>query len=114
MNENNKSLNIKIGQSDKNILKKYIEVAGVIFVVLDRKGNVVSFNRELCDKLKLDASDIRGKDWFNNFVFINDRSWLKNIFCKLMRGEMDEETEFVENGIVDKYGNKQIILWHNA
>lgn len=107
-------LNGEICESDKNILRKYLYIAGVIFVVLDRYGNIVSLNQELCDILGWDVSDIRGKNWFDNFVSPKDRVWLKDVFDSLIRGEVTSANKMVENAIIDKYGNEKIILWHNA
>jgi len=107
-------LNGEISESDKNILKTYLEIAGVIFVVLDRQGNIISLNKELSNILKLDVGDIRGKNWFENFLPKKDIGWVKNIFLNLMKGNTSPETEIIENNIVDKYGKEKRILWHNA
>lgn len=111
---NNSMLNGTICESDRNILRKYLDIAGVIFVVLNRWGNVVSLNQELANILNMEVGDIRGKNWFDNFVADKDLISVKYVFEKLMSGEVTPDSEIVENSIKDKDGEEKIILWHNA
>lgn len=109
------SLNRQICESDRDTLRKYFEISGILFIVLNRLGEVVSFNQELVDLLKMDASDIRGKNWFDNFVPERERSFVKDIFSKLLKGEIvPQQTVNVENAIINSSGEERIILWNNA
>jgi len=109
-----KFLNGSIVDSDRDILTKYLGISGLIFVLLDRLGNVVSLNQELCDVLGLEVIDIRGKNWFENFVAPKDRKWVKDLFFSLINGKKENLSETVENSIIDKNGNEKVIVWNNA
>jgi len=112
--EKNIMLNGEISEADKNILSKYVEIAGVIFVVLDRDGNIVCLNQELANVVKMEVKDIRGKNWFDVFLPEKDKSWIKNVFDNLMSGSLSQSTEFMENNIITSKGEERTILWHNA
>lgn len=111
---NSTNLNGSICDGDRDILRKYLDIAGVIFVVLNRKGEVVSLNHELCKILKMDVSEIRGKNWFDNFVALKDRKWLREIFNDLINNKIKKENKILENSLIDKNGNEKIILWNNS
>jgi PAS domain S-box-containing protein len=83
--------------------QKYLDVAGVIFVVLDRKGIVTLVNRKGCEILGCDAEHIIGKSWFENFLPADIGPTVRVVFQRLITGEL-EPVEYFENLIVTATG----------
>lgn len=97
---------------DKDLLQKYIDIAGVILVAIDADHNVSFINRRGIDILKYSKEEIIGKNWFDNFLPERERERVKAGFEKLMAG--DKSVEYFENPVLTKNGEERIISWHNA
>ena len=93
--------------------QQYLEVAGVMLLLLGRRGNVKMINRMGCDILGLAEKDILGKNWFDNFLPEKDREKVRATFDKLMSGEV-KQAEFYENPIISVNGREHLIAWHNV
>jgi len=93
--------------------EKYLEVAGVMILALDREGRVSKINRRGAEILKREIHEIVGKDWFSEFIPEEIREDVRNVFERLMRGEV-EHLEYYENPVLSADGTKPLIAWHNA
>ncbi|MFZ5585948.1 MAG: PAS domain-containing hybrid sensor histidine kinase/response regulator [Thermodesulfobacteriota bacterium] len=92
----------------------YLDVAGVMIVVLDIQGRVTLANRKACQVLGYAESEIVGRDWFANFLPPRLREEVRGVFEKLlMNGEL-ELVEQHENPVVTKDGRERLIAWRNA
>jgi PAS domain S-box-containing protein len=91
----------------------YLNVAEVILVALNKKGQITLINRKGNQILGYKEGELLGKNWFENFVPLSARRQVKSVFRKLMVGEM-KMTKFHENPILTKSGNELIISWHNT
>jgi PAS domain S-box-containing protein len=98
-------------EKEKIITEKYLDAAGPIVVILDEKGRVKRINERGCSVLGCKKKEIKGKDWFENFIPENIRKDVKKIFERLMSGNIKEK-EFEEHPVIIRGGEK-IILWHN-
>ncbi|HEY3251928.1 MAG TPA: PAS domain S-box protein, partial [Ignavibacteria bacterium] len=47
---------------------KYLEIAGVMIIVLDEDGSVKVINKKGCEILGYEKKEILGKNWFKNFI----------------------------------------------
>ena len=110
----NKKLTVMPGtfDDDKNLTDIYLEIAGVIIIVLDKRGNVVLINKKGCDVLGLERSSIIGKNWFKNFIPQHSFHKIFINFKKLMNGKVPEK--FFENNIINKNGEERLIYWHSS
>ncbi|MBN1898039.1 MAG: PAS domain S-box protein [Spirochaetes bacterium] len=93
--------------------QQYLDVAGVIFVVLDRDGKVSLINKKGCQILGYKEEEIIGKNWFNYFLPKKSSGNTKRVFNKLIKGQI-EPAEYYENPVLTKQGEERIILWHNT
>lgn len=98
---------------EKEKTEQYINVAGVLFVVLDANGSVVTVNRKTCEVLGREIDDLVGCDWFSMAPPLENRDEVRRIFDYLMEGRLNSY-EYVEAPIVTKSGETRIISWHNA
>lgn len=99
-------------RKEKERAEQYLDVAGVIIVVLDRSGIVTLINRKGSEILGYAEEEIIGKNWFDHFVPLQMKEAVKTIFARLMNVEL-ENVEYYENPIVDKDGKERMIAWHN-
>jgi PAS domain S-box-containing protein len=93
--------------------QKYLDVAGVMFVVLDANGVITLLNKKGCEVLGYKEEDIIGKKWFDNFLPDKIKDNVALIFNKLIAGEI-EPVEYFENSVLTKDGEERLIAWHNT
>jgi hypothetical protein len=95
------------------LLEQYIEIAGVIFVVIDADHRVSLINRKGCDILGYKKEEILGKDWFSNFVPEKIRKKVVDTFDELLAGQR-VLPEYFENPVITADGEERVVLWHNT
>lgn len=100
-------------RQERDKAQKYLDIAAVIFVALNKKGIVTLINQKGCEILNYDEKDIIGKNWFDNFLPKEDGKKVKSIFKKIMSGEL-LSVEYFENPILTKEGKIRQIAWHNT
>ena len=93
--------------------QKYLDIAGVMFVVIDADGAVGLINRKGCETLGYKESEIIGKDWFDCFVPERIREQVRAVCQGLMAGDV-EPGECHENPVLTRDGDERIIAWHNT
>ncbi len=98
---------------ERDIAQKYLDVAGVMFVVINKDQRVTLINKKGCEVLGYSEEEIVGKNWFKNFLPKNITKQVETVFNKLMNGEI-KPVEYFENPILTKKGDERIISWHNT
>ncbi|MFW9850204.1 MAG: PAS domain S-box protein, partial [Candidatus Thorarchaeota archaeon] len=88
----------------------YLQLAGVIFLVLDQEGIVTLINRKGTEVLGYEADEIIGSSWFDT-VLDADRNNVQENFQKIIEGEV-EQIEYVEREHLTNSGEKKLIAWH--
>jgi PAS domain S-box-containing protein len=91
--------------------QRYLEVAGVILVALDRDGRVLMINRQGANLLGYDEREIVGTNWFERFVPARLRDELRAV---RERVEAGSGVEYYENPVVTRSGEERLIAWHNT
>jgi len=92
---------------------QYLDIAGVMFVALNAKGEVTLINQKGGEILGYEQEEIIGKNWFDSFLPVSVKDQVRTIFYGLMAGEV-ELFEHYENPVLTKGGEERIIAWHNA
>jgi PAS domain S-box-containing protein len=100
-------------RKERDLAQMYIEVAGVIFLVLDSDENVVLINQKGCDILGYEKPEIIGKNWFENFVPKDIMDQTRVVFHRLLHWE-DGLFGYYEYPILTKTGKLRLIGWNNA
>jgi PAS domain S-box-containing protein len=100
-------------ENERNRAQQYLDVAGVMLLALKSDRKVTLINSKGCEILGYTEKDIIGKDWIENFIPKKIRKNVKDVFDKLLSGEI-EQSEYFENEIVTKSGEKRLIAWHNS
>lgn len=90
----------------------YLDVVGVMVLLLNAKGNVAQANRKACQVLDCDAPHrCIGGNWFDIWIPEEDREEARARFARVMAGE-EAPLEFHENHILSARGRKRLIAWH--
>jgi PAS domain S-box-containing protein len=98
---------------EKEMAQTYLDIAGVIFVAINRLGEVILINKKGCEVLGYDEKYILGKNWFDHFIPAWSKEELIPVSKKLLNGDIQLE-EYHENLILTKTGEERIIAWHNT
>jgi PAS domain S-box-containing protein len=98
---------------ERDRAKQYLEVAAVMLLALDSKGNIATIKRKGCEILGLEHEQIVGKNWFEHFIPKSSRQTVKQVFRRIINGEL-KSVEFLENQILTANGDELLIAWHNA
>lgn len=107
-----KQAEIKL-QEQKDRAQKYLDVAGVMLLVIDQNGNVSLINKKGCEILEYEEHEIIGKNWFDNFIPERIREQIKTVEKRIKAGEA-KELEYYENPVLTKSGQERLIAWHNT
>ncbi|MHC4737398.1 MAG: PAS domain-containing sensor histidine kinase [Planctomycetota bacterium] len=100
-------------REERDKAQKYLDVAGTMFVLLDRKGKVELVNKKGCELLGYQEAEILHHDWFDSFLPERTRDVVREVFCRLMAGKI-KPVEYYENPILTRNGQERIIAWHNT
>ncbi len=100
-------------RQERDKAQKYLDVAAVIFIAIDKKGTVTLINRKGCEVLGYKEEEILNRNWFENFLPKRSTNKIKTIFRKNLKGK-SELIEYYENPILNKKGKERQIAWHNT
>ncbi len=98
---------------ERDRAQSYLNLAGVLFVALDRQGNILLANPKCCEVLETTKDNIIGKNWFKHFIPDKDRNTLQSVF-KDMLNTQEVTAEYYQNDIITASGNTKTIAWHNT
>ncbi len=97
----------------QDLEQQYLDIAGTIFVAIDRNQNVIMINKKGCDVLEYEEKEIIGKNWFDHFLPERLRDSVKTAFDELIAGDY-EPVEYFENPVLTRSGEEIIVAWHNT
>ncbi|GAF69597.1 unnamed protein product, partial [marine sediment metagenome] len=100
-------------RAERDKAQKYLDVAEVIFVAINTKGQVTLINPKGCAVLGYEEKDVLGKNWFDLVLPAALRREVRAVFRKLMAGEI-EPVEYYENPVRTRCGEERLIAWHNT
>jgi PAS domain S-box-containing protein len=98
---------------EKEKMDIYVDLVGVVIVILDSKGNVKLINKKGCEVLKTTKNDAIGKNWLETFVPEKERIETQKVFSKIISGNL-EGVEKHQNKIITTSGEERLILWYNT
>jgi len=93
--------------------QKYLDIAEVIILVLNKKGEITLINQKGNHILGYKEGELIGANWFETCLPEKDKHKVKQFFNKIMAGEI-KSFEYVEGQILTKSGEEKIIAWHNT
>jgi PAS domain S-box-containing protein len=93
--------------------QRYLDIAAVMFLALDRRGRVTMVNRQTCETVGCPETSIIGRDWFEHFVPAREQNRLRKMHDDILRGEIRPHTK-IEALIMTSTGEERLIAWNNA
>jgi len=100
-------------KEERDRARRYLDVAGVVMLVVDRTGAIQLINRCGTDLLGYREDEIVGLDWFERFLPDGRRAAALELFSRLMAGET-AGAEYAEGPVVMRGGGARTIAWHNT
>jgi len=97
-------------RQERDFAESVIATAQAIVVVLDPMGRIIRTNPYLEELVGYQGDELRGKDWFTNFVPERTRAHRREIFERTIAGITNRD--FVIP-IVTKSGRERTISWSN-
>jgi len=98
---------------ERNKAQNYLNVAGVMMLVLNDDLTVHQVNSKGCEILGFAENEILGKSWCDCFVPQECRSEVYYMLQELLEGEM-EKYKYYENPVLTKDGRQRLIAWHHV
>ncbi len=97
-------------QKEKERALLYLDIAGVIIVVMDLQGIVSLINRKGSEILGFPEREIIGKNWFDQFVPSQARIDARALYSRHIARNQDQEEHF-ENTVLCRDGAERFISW---
>jgi PAS domain S-box-containing protein len=97
---------------ERDRAEQYLQIAAVMIVALNERGQVVLLNRKGCELLGYTEEEVLGRDWFDTFVPEEMRAVVRDTFAQLMAGSI-ELTEHYDNPVLTRSGERRLISFSN-
>ncbi len=96
---------------EKNVAQTYLDIAGVVILVLDAAGTIQLINKKGCNLLGYARGDLLGREWFA-FLPEHAREGVRAIFRSAMQdGDLPVEAE---SEVLTRDGHVRRVAWQNA
>ena len=95
----------------KERAQHYLDVAGVLLLVVDADGRVSLINRKGSELIGAPEGDILGRDWFADFVPPHNQAAVRDRFAAMLESCPWEQDEYP---ILTRGGEERLISWHHA
>jgi len=100
-------------EAERDWAHRYLDIADVVLVALDRDGCVTMLNRKGCELLGFREEELIGESWFEQCLPEEHRERTREGFRGLMTGEL-EPMESFENPVTTRGGQERLIAWRNS
>ncbi|MEN6473306.1 MAG: PAS domain S-box protein [Syntrophaceae bacterium] len=98
---------------ERSRAQKYLDIASVIMIALNIRGEIEMINRKGCQILGYDESELIGQEWFATCLPREVGPKVKKAFLRIITGELSS-AEYLENLVVTRSGEERLIAWHNS
>jgi PAS domain S-box-containing protein len=100
-------------RDERDIAKKYLELANTMILALDTSFNVTMINKKGCEILGLEEDEVIGKNWIRSFIPKSDRIEAEKHLRSLLTssGSISPCCSF---GILSKSGDVRSVLCHDT
>lgn len=100
-------------QEEKNFADNVINTAEALIIGLDPAGKVTLFNHYAEESVGWEEDEIKGKDFFEQFIPAQEQVVLKQLFNGMMDGSIEFADE-VETQMIIRSGEHINIVWHTT
>ncbi|UGV41235.1 DUF835 domain-containing protein [Methanococcoides orientis] len=96
---------------ERDTAQKYLNIAGVLILVLDNDQNIIEINNKGTHVLECTREEIIGLNWYNNFIPEEYRTESKERFNNLVKDSSRDVGDIPEKTIMTRKGNEKILSW---
>lgn len=100
-------------RSERDRAERYLDVAGVMIVVVEADQTVSLINKNGCEVLGLQEKDILAQNWFDSFIPERFREEMRGIFLNAISGQVGM-IDYYENPVITKKNGERTVAWHNT
>jgi PAS domain S-box-containing protein len=100
-------------RAERDRTQKYLDTAGVMFLLIGTDGAVSLINQKGCELLGYEQEEVIGNSWTEHFVPTHVREDVEAVLQALLAGKV-EPAEYFENAVLTKSGEERFIAWHNT
>ena len=100
-------------RQERDRAQQYLDVVGVMMLVLDTDANITLINNKGCEILEGEEKDILGKNWIENFIPENLRGNIKTFFHNTVKSQI-KLVETHENPVITLTGKEKLIQFQNT
>ena len=100
-------------REERDRAQKYLDVAGVMLVVINANQMVSLVNKKGCEILGYDEQDIIGRNWFEKFIPVPIKQKSIDQFKKMIH-KKSGFFEYLESPILNKNSKERMIAWHHT
>ncbi len=93
--------------------QEYLDIAGVMLLVLDEQGRIAMLNRRGYEVLGYEEGELIGRNWFDTCVPQRIREEMRFVFRQLLAGGI-EIVGCHENPLVTQSGEVRDFVWHST
>lgn len=98
---------------ERQLISQYLDVTKSVFLVLGKNEQIIAVNKQGSRLLGLPEEELKGKNWFDEFIPEAERESVRAVFTQMMNNEIGI-THSNENNIIGKGGGEHLIQWHNT
>jgi PAS domain S-box-containing protein len=100
-------------KKQRDLVQRYLDVAGVLFVVINADHTIRLVNRHGCELLGYREEELVGKDWFATVVPETSREARRQVFDATMAGGVARAGRR-ENPVVTRSGEELVLAWEDT
>jgi PAS domain S-box-containing protein len=100
-------------QQARQRAQQYLDIAGVIIVVLNADHSVALLNRKGCEILGVSEPEALGRDWFDSFAPDEEREAQRAKFAAFMSGTAAPVRD-IDLAVKTRSGGVRLVTWHDA
>ena len=101
---------LNAGMNDN--ISKLFEISNNLMVLLAKDGTIQNINRSGADLLGYEKHELIGKNWFDTCLPEHIREQIRDVFTKVIEGELELVKNYT-NEIITNKGDILTIAWHN-
>lgn len=98
---------------EKELAQRYLDIAPVIILALDRTGRITLLNKQGAHILECDQNDAIGQKWIDTFIPESEKAHVQCIFEDAISGNL-EPYAMMENQIKTNQNKYIHVKWHNT
>jgi PAS domain S-box-containing protein len=100
-------------QQARERARQYLDIAGVITVVLNADHTVELLNRMGCEILGVTEAEAFGRNWFDAFAPEEEREEQRAKYAKFLAGTLGP-TQDIEMAVKTRSGAVRLVTWHDV